>query len=129
MNRTVSLFADGSRRSRTVLGALAACALALTVAANGRAASSATPQISGKPVVTFHHSSSGKVYYEVVVRTTTALPRSASGTILAGARINGYGPDLDFSTSDHGGFVTAKSAKGTHCYQQSTLDIIDPPHG
>ncbi|WCB96517.1 hypothetical protein DSM104299_05276 [Baekduia alba] len=80
-------------------------------------------------MVTFHRSSSGKVYYEVVVRTTTALPRSASGTILAGARINGYGPDLDFSMSDHGGFVTAKSAKGTHCYQQSTLDIIDPPHG
>lgn len=82
-------------------------------------------------VVIYHYPESGNVYYDIIVRTNRALPRQDSGSVLAGAKINGYGPDLQFDRDQDstGGFAEGASRAAPYCYAQTTLNVITAPTG
>lgn len=89
-------------------------------------------RLARPPVVVYHYPSSGNVYFEISVRMNRALPRRGGRTIFAGARINGYGPRLDFGRQQEssGGFSSGGGNRpGRYCYDQSTINLIAPPPG
>lgn len=132
--RTDSYFRDPSSARRRASRGLC-CLLLLLASAALVAPAAAAPseyRLVGAPVVVYHYPESGNVYFDILVRTNRALPRQENGSIVAGARVDGYGPDLNFTREQEsvGGFSRGSSDRGApYCYSQTTLNVIAPPTG
>ena len=112
---------------RALLAAGAAVVVAVAVAAGASgSASVAQYRFVESPIAVYSRASNGEPIYEIFVRLNRQVPRTASGSPLGGATLEGFGPDLPRSSNDDGWGFTTLGSRSRRCYSQSLIDFLVP---
>lgn len=111
--------------ARTALVAMAAAVVLLIIGSSSNA-DTAQYRLDDAPIAVYSRASNGDPIYEMFVRLNRQVPRTSSGSPLAGATLERFGPNLPRATRSRGWGFTTLGRRTRRCYSQTLINFLVP---